>query len=213
MDGRLKTGAIAFIASGVDEARDALARLVERYGSVAPEEADVIVALGGDGLMLQTLHAFMNTGKPIYGMNCGSVGFLMNEFREEDAARAPRPRHPQRRPSAAHGRGRRRRHRAPRLRHQRGVAVPPVLSGGQAEDHHRRQGAAGGPDLRRHSGGDAGRQHRLQHGGARADPADLRAAAGAHPAQRLPPAHLARRPAARPRQGPASTRSRPTSGR
>jgi NAD+ kinase len=84
MDGRLKSGAIAFIASGVDEARNALERLVKRYGSVAPEEADVIVALGGDGLMLQTLHAFMNTGTPIYGMNCGSVGFLMNEFREDD---------------------------------------------------------------------------------------------------------------------------------
>ena len=84
MDGQPKTGAIAFIASGVDEARDALTRLIDRYGSVPPEEADVVVALGGDGLMLQTLHAFMNTGKPIYGMNCGSVGFLMNEFREED---------------------------------------------------------------------------------------------------------------------------------
>jgi NAD+ kinase len=78
--GRLKTGAIAFIASGVDEARNAQAKLSTRYNGVAPEKADVIVALGGDGLMLQTLHAFMNTGKPIYGMNCGSVGFLMNEF-------------------------------------------------------------------------------------------------------------------------------------
>ena len=84
MNERLKGGAIAFIASSVDEARQALERLVARYGSVEPEQADVIVALGGDGLMLQTLHAFMNTGKPIYGMNCGSVGFLMNEFREDD---------------------------------------------------------------------------------------------------------------------------------
>ena len=84
MDGRLNTRVIAFIASGVGEARDALSRLVERYGSVPPEQAEVVVALGGDGLMLQTLHGFMNTGKPIYGMNCGSVGFLMNEFREED---------------------------------------------------------------------------------------------------------------------------------
>jgi NAD+ kinase len=74
---------IGFIASGVDEARDAHARLTARYGSVKPEEADVVVALGGDGLMLQTLHAFMNTGKPIYGMNCGSVGFLMNEYLED----------------------------------------------------------------------------------------------------------------------------------
>jgi NAD+ kinase len=78
--GRRKTGAIAFIASGVDEARGAQAELNDRYGAVDPQEADVIVALGGDGFMLQTLHAFMNTGKPIYGMNCGSVGFLMNEF-------------------------------------------------------------------------------------------------------------------------------------
>ena len=49
----------------------------------APEEADVIVALGGDGLMLQTLHAFMKSGKPIYGMHRGTVGFLMNEFNED----------------------------------------------------------------------------------------------------------------------------------
>jgi NAD+ kinase len=74
---------IAFIASSGEEARAAQARLARRYRGAAPEDAEVIVALGGDGLMLQTLHAFMNTGKPIYGMNCGSVGFLMNEFEEE----------------------------------------------------------------------------------------------------------------------------------
>jgi NAD+ kinase len=51
---------------------------------VPPEQADVIVALGGDGLMLQTLHDFMDQGKPIYGINRGSVGFLMNEYRELD---------------------------------------------------------------------------------------------------------------------------------
>ena len=84
MAGRLKTGTIAFIASGVEEARDPQKRLEALYGGVPPEQADAIVALGGDGFMLQTLHAFMNTGKPIYGMNCGSVGFLMNEFREDD---------------------------------------------------------------------------------------------------------------------------------
>ena len=100
MNERLKTRAIAFIASSGDEARDALTRLVERYGSTAPEEADVIVALGGDGLMLQTLHAFMNTGKPIYGMNCGSVGFLMNEFREDDLPERLARADPQRRPPA-----------------------------------------------------------------------------------------------------------------
>ena len=68
-----------FRIAGVRQAR---ARLVGRYGDVHSDEADVVVALGGDGLMLQTLHTFMGRNVPIYGMNCGSVGFLMNEFRE-----------------------------------------------------------------------------------------------------------------------------------
>jgi NAD+ kinase len=75
---------IAFVASDVAEARAALDRLVERYGNAEAHEADAIVALGGDGLMLQTLHRFMRDRIPIYGMNRGSVGFLMNEFSEGD---------------------------------------------------------------------------------------------------------------------------------
>ncbi len=75
---------IAFVASSAREARSALERLTARYAHVSPDEADVIVALGGDGLMLQTLHRFMGTAKPIYGMNRGSVGFLMNDFREDE---------------------------------------------------------------------------------------------------------------------------------
>lgn len=75
---------IAFVASNTPEAIAAKERLTIRYGDCDPENADVIVALGGDGLMLQTLHRFMRKGKPIYGMNRGSVGFLMNEFKEED---------------------------------------------------------------------------------------------------------------------------------
>ncbi|MGE0063582.1 MAG: NAD kinase [Xanthobacteraceae bacterium] len=71
---------IAFIASGTPEAREAYDRLSQRYGNAEPAKADVIVALGGDGLMLQTLHKFMATGKPIYGMHRGTVGFLMNEY-------------------------------------------------------------------------------------------------------------------------------------
>jgi NAD+ kinase len=74
--------AISFVASETPEAQAARVKLVERYGDADPAEAEVIVALGGDGLMLQTLHRFMGTAKPIYGMNRGSVGFLMNEFRE-----------------------------------------------------------------------------------------------------------------------------------
>ena len=75
---------IAFIASDHEEAREALARLTRRYGNVAPDQADAIVALGGDGLMLQTLHRHMHDRIPIYGMNRGSVGFLMNEYHEDD---------------------------------------------------------------------------------------------------------------------------------
>ena len=75
---------IAFVASAGAEAQEALARLVALYGNLAPADADVVVALGGDGLMLQTLHAHMRSGKPIYGMHRGTVGFLMNEFSIED---------------------------------------------------------------------------------------------------------------------------------
>jgi NAD+ kinase len=71
---------IAFVASSTLEARTAYEQLESRYGNADPTSADVIVALGGDGLMLQTLHKFMNSGKPIYGMHRGTVGFLMNEF-------------------------------------------------------------------------------------------------------------------------------------
>ena len=74
---------IAFVAGPTPKSQEARARLAARYGDSPPAEADVIVALGGDGLMLQTLHGFMNSGKPIYGMNCGSVGFLMNEYGED----------------------------------------------------------------------------------------------------------------------------------
>ena len=71
---------IAFVAATTPEARDAYDKLTAEYGNSEPKSADVIVALGGDGLMLQTLHRFMNSGKPIYGMHRGTVGFLMNDF-------------------------------------------------------------------------------------------------------------------------------------
>ncbi|WP_034993025.1 NAD kinase [Beijerinckia mobilis] len=75
---------IAFIAASTHEAAEAMRELVILYGNVNPDEADVIVALGGDGMMLQALHRFMGQKKPIYGMNRGSVGFLMNEFRLDE---------------------------------------------------------------------------------------------------------------------------------
>lgn len=75
---------IAFVASDIPEAVEAKRRLVALYGEVEPPDAEAIVALGGDGYMLQTLHRFMNDGIPIYGMNRGSVGFLMNDYSEDD---------------------------------------------------------------------------------------------------------------------------------
>ena len=75
---------LAFIASDRPEAREALDRLVARYGENAANDADVIVALGGDGFMLEMLHDNLAARRPIYGMNRGSVGFLMNDYREDD---------------------------------------------------------------------------------------------------------------------------------
>jgi NAD+ kinase len=74
---------IAFVAADTAEALNALQRLTHRYGSSDPETADVVVALGGDGFMLETLHHFLGRAVPIYGMNCGTIGFLMNQCQEE----------------------------------------------------------------------------------------------------------------------------------
>jgi NAD+ kinase len=75
---------LTFVASSRPEAQEARDKLVARYGDAGIENAQVIVALGGDGFMLETVHALMHSGKPIYGMNKGSVGFLMNEFADDD---------------------------------------------------------------------------------------------------------------------------------
>ena len=75
---------IAFVASASAEAQTALVELTAMYGNHPAADADVVVALGGDGLMLQTLHANMRSGKPIYGMHRGTVGFLMNEYSTHD---------------------------------------------------------------------------------------------------------------------------------
>ncbi|MDP3080641.1 MAG: NAD kinase, partial [Brevundimonas sp.] len=74
---------IAFAASDRPEAQSARERLIARYGSVDPADAQVIVALGGDGFMLETLHTVMDQRTPVFGMNRGSVGFLMNDFEED----------------------------------------------------------------------------------------------------------------------------------
>ena len=75
---------VAILAGQSAEAQKARTALVARYGSAAEEDADMVVALGGDGFMLETLHRFLRRGLPVYGMNRGSVGFLMNDYREDD---------------------------------------------------------------------------------------------------------------------------------
>ncbi len=71
---------IAFTASDHEMAQSACEALIRRYGDVPEAEADVIVALGGDGFMLHTLHRTQDLPAPVYGMNRGTVGFLMNEY-------------------------------------------------------------------------------------------------------------------------------------
>lgn len=78
------TRRIAFVSNGTAPALEARDRLCRLYGQVAMDAADVIVALGGDGFMLQTLNASRALAKPVYGMNRGTVGFLMNDFAEDD---------------------------------------------------------------------------------------------------------------------------------
>jgi NAD+ kinase len=72
---------IAFISSDTADAKAALESLSARYGQSEVEEAEIVVALGGDGFLLQTLRDTMSTGKKVYGMNRGTIGFLMNEYR------------------------------------------------------------------------------------------------------------------------------------
>ncbi len=78
------TVAIAFVASDAPIAKIARAALADRFGEVAEDAADVIVALGGDGFMLHTLHRTQGLDVPVYGMNRGTVGFLMNDYSEKD---------------------------------------------------------------------------------------------------------------------------------
>jgi NAD+ kinase len=75
---------IAFLASDSPSAKRALTRMVKLYGNAELKVADVVVALGGDGHMLQTMHKLVSSGVPVYGMNRGTVGFLMNDFAESN---------------------------------------------------------------------------------------------------------------------------------
>jgi NAD+ kinase len=78
---------LAFIAADSAEAKEAEAALTARYGTVDWQSADILVVLGGDGTMLRVMHRVISDPKPIFGMNCGTVGFLMNRFDIEDLPR------------------------------------------------------------------------------------------------------------------------------
>ena len=77
---------IAFVAARTEVAAAALDRMMARYGNADPADAQVVVALGGDGHLLETMHAVTDRAIPIFGMNCGSVGFMMNPYNEDDLA-------------------------------------------------------------------------------------------------------------------------------
>ena len=81
---KLLTRRVAFVASPAALAREACARLMDRWAGCPVEQAEFVVALGGDGFMLETLHEMLGRDVPVYGMNCGSVGFLMNPLHEDD---------------------------------------------------------------------------------------------------------------------------------
>ena len=80
----MKNPKITFLADDSAKARKAANELIERYSNSPIDKANVIVAIGGDGFMLKTLHGTMDLGLPIYGVNKGSIGFLMNQFNRED---------------------------------------------------------------------------------------------------------------------------------
>lgn len=75
---------VAFVAADTPQAQESLQALIQRYGQHDPLTADVIVALGGDGFMLEALHTYMSSDAPIFGMHRGTVGFLMNRYDEDD---------------------------------------------------------------------------------------------------------------------------------
>jgi NAD+ kinase len=75
---------VAFVAADAPAPRDALEALTQRYGQHKPEDADVIVALGGDGFMLEAVNSYMNLKVPFFGMHRGTVGFLMNRYDDTD---------------------------------------------------------------------------------------------------------------------------------
>ena len=90
----MTTARIHFVASQVDSAGEATALMQKRYGQCDVNDAEVIVALGGDGFMLRTLHRFINRDLPVFGMKIGNIGFLMNRYSEDDLIQRLADAHP-----------------------------------------------------------------------------------------------------------------------
>ncbi len=191
----------AFVAAPSAEAQAALAELKSRYGEADPVHAEILVVLGGDGTMLETLHRHMGRQVRIFGMNCGTVGFLMNRYSTEDLVE--------------------------RLERAQLVTLHPLEMRAKTTDGSEQvRLAINEVSLLRELAQAAkitiqidgveqiselicdgvmvatpGRQHRLQPLGPRPDPADRLGRAGADADQRLPAAALARRHPAADRQG------------
>ena len=125
-----KSLTFSFASSGTPEADAAAQRLTQRYGQMPAAEADIVVALGGDGFLLQTLRDTMGTGKNVFGMNRGTVGFLMNEYQRGRRARAHRRRGRRDHPPARNVTVDDRRRDGDGARHQRGLAAAPILPDG-----------------------------------------------------------------------------------
>ncbi len=185
---------IAFVASPTEEAQAARSALAARYGDVPIDAADVIVALGGDGFMLRTLHRHMARGLPVYGMKLGTVGFLMNQHHARRPAATPRARAVDAccaRWSWTSSPKRAARSRRSRSMKSRCCARPnrprtcASRSNGVGQDRR--------TDVRRRPRRDAGGIDRLQPVGARPDPAARLAAARDDADQPVPSAALARR--------------------
>ncbi len=195
------TTKVHFVATPVPEAQAALTNLRQQYEDTGPDNADVIVALGGDGFMLQTLHAFVGSNKPIYGMNLGTVGFLMNEYNEADltdrlAKAEPAKLHPLRMRATTLERcvDALAFNEVSMLRQTRQATKLRILVDGKILYQR--------TDLRWGTRRDTRRQHCLQPIRAWTDHTNRCGSSGADTDQRFPAAALARSPPSAPCQGP-----------
>jgi NAD+ kinase len=172
---------IRFTASKAPAAVAAHQALTAAYGQADARNAEVIVALGGDGFMLQTLHAAQGRGLPVYGMNCGTIGFLMNAYAEDDLSeRLGGAEEAKIHPLAM------------RAENTKG-RVTEALAINEVSLLRQGPQAAKLRVLRRGAGGDSGGVHRVQLFGAWADPADRVGCAGADRNVGVPAPALARR--------------------